>query len=64
MPKTTDPRVIEARKKRNERIRTRFAKLLNDGFRYDVVMEKMISETGYSESTISQIYNQYGNYKD
>jgi AraC-like DNA-binding protein len=64
MPRTIDTRVIESRKKKYDRIRNRFVELMDKGYRYDIVMEKMIEETGYSESTISQIYNKNGNYKE
>lgn len=64
MPKTTDKRVIIARKARNERIRKRFAILFDRGLRYEIVMDKLISEFGMSESTINQIVNGYGGYRD
>lgn len=64
MPKTTDQRVIVARKARNERIRKRFEVLFNKGLRYEIVMDKLISEFGMSESTINQIVNGYGGYQD
>lgn len=64
MPKTTDQRVIIARQARNMRIRKRFAVLFDKGLRYEIVMDKLISEFGISESTINQIVKGYGGYQN
>ena len=63
MPRIKDERLIAARKKRQDKIRKRFDELFNQGLRYEIVMNTLIEESGYSESTINQIVKQYGNYK-
>ena len=63
MPRIKDKRLIAARKKRQDKIRKRFDELFNQGLRYEIVMNTLIEESGYSESTINQIVKQYGNYK-
>lgn len=62
--KTKDQRVIDGKKNRNRRIRKRFAALWNDGKRIECIMDILISETGLSESTITQIVKNYGHYND
>lgn len=64
MPRIKDERLKIARKQRNDKIKTRFAVLYNSGLRIECVTEKLISEFGLSESTINQIINNYGNYKN
>jgi len=62
MPKITDPRLIEAKQQRIVKIRERFNELYRQGLRHNVVIEKLIVEIGYSESTLSKIVKQQGKY--
>ena len=64
MPRIKDDRIKLARKQRNERIKNRFESLYNSGLRIECVTDKLINEFGLSESTINQIINNYGNYKN
>lgn len=64
MAKTKDPRVKQGKALRNEAIRTYFDMRYNAGFRYDVIIEDLILKWGLAESTLSQIINKTGGYKD
>ena len=63
MSQKQNNRLAAARRKRDVKIRAQFAHLLCDkGLRYQVVMDLISDEFALSESTISQIINNYGHY--
>ena len=63
--KIIDDRVRQGKLNRNEEIRQYFAKLYNEGFRYEIIEEKIILKWGLGASTINQIINNsYGTYKN
>ncbi len=64
MPKIIDPRVVEAKKQRNEMIRKKFRAFMNDGRTVEWALNELVKEWGLSESTITQIVKEYGNYKN
>lgn len=64
MVRIFDDRIRRARHERNDRIRARWEYLYNTKrMRYAVCMDICIREFALSESTISQIINNYGNYR-
>ena len=64
MVRIFDDRIRRARLERNDRIRARWEHLYDTKrMRYAVCMDICIREFALSESTISQIINNYGNYK-
>jgi hypothetical protein len=57
-------RVAAARRARNERIRTRFAYLYNQGLRWDIVVATLVEEYQLAESTLAQIVKRQGYYNE
>jgi len=65
MPKITDKELIAAKKKRNDKIRVRFAeKYDKEGKRTDIILSELVSEFCLSQGTIMQILKRHGKYKD
>ncbi|MDH6309381.1 hypothetical protein M2451_002733 [Dysgonomonas sp. PFB1-18] len=64
MPKKIkDDRVRQGKINRNNEIRKYFEKLYNEGYRYEVIEEKIILKWGLGSSTINMIINEsYGKY--
>jgi hypothetical protein len=62
MPVVKDARVVRGKINRNENIKSYFRKRFNEGARYEVVVDEIILQWGLSESTISQIVKENGNY--
>jgi len=64
MVRIFDDRIRQARHDRNNRVRERWYQLYGvRKLRYEVCMDMCIREFALSESTISQIINNYGHYK-
>jgi len=59
-----DKRVILGKQNRNKAIREYFAKRYNEGYRYEMIEEEIILKWGLGASTINQILNGYGVFKD
>lgn len=64
MPKKIkDDRVRQGKINRNNEIRQYFEKLYNEGYRYEVIEERIILKWGLGSSTINMIINEsYGKY--
>lgn len=64
MPKKIkDDRVRQGKINRNNEIRKFFEKLYNEGYRYEIIEEKIILKWGLGASTINMIINEsYGKY--
>jgi hypothetical protein len=62
--KIRDSRIKEGKINRNNAIREYFEKRYNEGLRYEIIEEEIISKWGLGASTINMIINEsYGRYK-
>ena len=63
MPKIIDPAILQGKHNRNERIRKRFHKFMDDHITVEYALSQIVLEEGLSESTITKIIKEYGSYK-
>ena len=62
MPRILDPRIIEGRKNRNQKIRKMFNTMADDHRTTEYILECIVREFGLSEATIIMIIKEQGPY--